>query len=182
VALCYKPEGCSFDPLEVIGFFKWPNPSRNEYRESAWGKMRLARKVEDLTAICEPCLENVGASTSYNPMGIGSFTFYFIFKELRYFASEVLGLDCYRSLLLWWQMAGLWLHQNRGSTKLLWQIFIHRAIFDPTIRVIEQWLFQPWTVVAICTSCLNIKRDLHFAHTVYLYDSYDFHIKERLFH
>jgi hypothetical protein len=29
-----------------------------------------ARKADNLTAICEPCLENVGALTSHNPMGL----------------------------------------------------------------------------------------------------------------
>jgi hypothetical protein len=30
-----------------------------------------ARKADNLTTICEPdCLENVGASTSHNPMGL----------------------------------------------------------------------------------------------------------------
>jgi hypothetical protein len=33
------------------------------------GKGRPARKA-DLTAICEPIVENVGASTSHNPMGL----------------------------------------------------------------------------------------------------------------
>jgi hypothetical protein len=34
-------------------------------------KGRPARKDDNLTAICEPdCLENVGASTSHNPMGL----------------------------------------------------------------------------------------------------------------
>jgi hypothetical protein len=33
------------------------------------GKERLARKADNLTAICEPiCLENVEASTSHNPI------------------------------------------------------------------------------------------------------------------
>jgi hypothetical protein len=35
------------------------------------GKGRPARGAGNLTAICEPiCLENVGASTSHNPMGL----------------------------------------------------------------------------------------------------------------
>jgi hypothetical protein len=54
-------------PDEVIGFFNWPNPSShttaagvdsasngNEYRESAGGKGRPARKIDNLAAICEP--------------------------------------------------------------------------------------------------------------------------------
>jgi hypothetical protein len=55
-------------PEEIIVFFDWPNLSkhimalgvdlvsnRNEYQEFSWGvKGRLARKVENLTAICEP--------------------------------------------------------------------------------------------------------------------------------
>jgi hypothetical protein len=31
---------------------------------------RPARKADNLTAICEPTVENVGASTSHNPMGL----------------------------------------------------------------------------------------------------------------
>jgi hypothetical protein len=35
------------------------------------GKGRPAREADDLTAICEAdCLDNVGASTSHNPMGL----------------------------------------------------------------------------------------------------------------
>jgi hypothetical protein len=37
------------------------------------GKGRPARKADNFTAICElgvDCLENVGPSTSYNPMGL----------------------------------------------------------------------------------------------------------------
>jgi hypothetical protein len=35
------------------------------------GKGRPARKVDNLTAICEPMSrENVGTSTSHNPMGL----------------------------------------------------------------------------------------------------------------
>jgi hypothetical protein len=35
------------------------------------GKGRPARKADNLTAICEPIVyKNVGASTSYSPMGL----------------------------------------------------------------------------------------------------------------
>jgi hypothetical protein len=81
-ALCYKPEDCGFDSRWCHWiFFNLPNPSspgvgsasnRNEYQESSWGVKddRSARKA-DLTAICEPIfLENVGTSTSHNPMGL----------------------------------------------------------------------------------------------------------------
>jgi hypothetical protein len=34
------------------------------------GKRRSVRKAENLTAIYEYCLENVGASTYQNPMGL----------------------------------------------------------------------------------------------------------------
>jgi hypothetical protein len=44
---------------------------RNEYQESSWGKGRLVRKDDNLTAIFVPdCLQNMGASTSHNPMGL----------------------------------------------------------------------------------------------------------------
>jgi hypothetical protein len=64
-------------PDEVIGFFSLPNPSsRNtalgstqpltemSIRNLPGGKGRPARKADNL------CLENVGASTSHNPMGL----------------------------------------------------------------------------------------------------------------
>jgi hypothetical protein len=73
-------------PDDAIGLLGWPNPSshsinmgvnpvsnRNEYHESSWGggKKRPARKADNLSAISEPvALENVGASTSHNPMGL----------------------------------------------------------------------------------------------------------------
>jgi hypothetical protein len=35
------------------------------------GKVRPARKADNVTAICEPTVyKNVGASMSYNPMGL----------------------------------------------------------------------------------------------------------------
>jgi hypothetical protein len=52
-------------PDEVIGFFSWPNPSSSimtqgstpltemSTRNLPGGKMRLARKADNLTAICE---------------------------------------------------------------------------------------------------------------------------------
>jgi hypothetical protein len=40
-------------------------------RNLTWGKERPARMTDHLTAICEPdYLENVGASTSHNRMGL----------------------------------------------------------------------------------------------------------------
>jgi hypothetical protein len=48
-------------PDEVIGFFCWANPS---IRTMALGSKR---KADKLTA---DCLENVGASTSHNHMGL----------------------------------------------------------------------------------------------------------------
>jgi hypothetical protein len=68
-------------PDEVIGFFNWPNPSshimalassqpltemstKNPPGDKGW----LARKADNLTV----CLENVGALTSQNPMGLHS--------------------------------------------------------------------------------------------------------------
>jgi hypothetical protein len=76
-------------PDEVIGSFNGPNPSslttalgstqpltemstRNLARDKGWSE----RKADNLTAISEPIwLENVGALTSHNPMGLnGLFT------------------------------------------------------------------------------------------------------------
>jgi hypothetical protein len=34
------------------------------------GKGRPARKADNLTAVCELCLEHTGTSTSHNPMGL----------------------------------------------------------------------------------------------------------------
>jgi anti-sigma-K factor RskA len=40
-------------------------------RDLPGGRGRPARKADNLTAICESiCLENVGGSTSHNPMGL----------------------------------------------------------------------------------------------------------------
>jgi hypothetical protein len=54
-------------PDEVIGFFSWPNPSSRivalgstepltemSTRNIPWGKNRLARKADNLTAVYEP--------------------------------------------------------------------------------------------------------------------------------
>jgi hypothetical protein len=66
-ALCYKPGGrgfgfqrghwiiqftSSFQPHYDSGVDSASN--RNEYQKSSWGKGRLARKADYLTAICEP--------------------------------------------------------------------------------------------------------------------------------
>jgi hypothetical protein len=62
-ALCYKQHyGPGVDSAS----------NRNEYQDSSWrGKGRPARKADNVTAICEPIvLENVGASTSHNTMGL----------------------------------------------------------------------------------------------------------------
>jgi hypothetical protein len=39
-------------------------------RNLPWGKGRSARKADNLTAIRELSRQNVGASTSHNPMGL----------------------------------------------------------------------------------------------------------------
>jgi hypothetical protein len=70
-------------PEEVTGILNCPNPCSRTMtlgstqplieistRNLPWGKGRPARKA-DIIPICEPdCLENVGASTSHNPMGL----------------------------------------------------------------------------------------------------------------
>jgi hypothetical protein len=81
----YKPEGRGFDSRWgdwIFSIFLILQPyygpgvdsasNRNEYRESSPGcKGWPARKADNLTAICEPMSrENVGASTSHNPMGL----------------------------------------------------------------------------------------------------------------
>jgi hypothetical protein len=67
---------------DVIRFFNCPNPSNRTMalgstrpltemstRNLPGGKGRPAHKADNLTAICEPIvLENVGASTSHNPL------------------------------------------------------------------------------------------------------------------
>jgi hypothetical protein len=69
---------------EIIGFFNWSNPSGSimalgatqplteiSTRNLPGGKGRPECKADNLTAICErDCLENEGASTSHNPMGL----------------------------------------------------------------------------------------------------------------
>jgi hypothetical protein len=65
--LCHKLEGCGFDSKWGHWIFKltWsfqPHyglgvdsaSNRNEYQESSWGKGRLVRGADNLTAICEP--------------------------------------------------------------------------------------------------------------------------------
>jgi hypothetical protein len=70
-------------PDEVTGFLHWPNPSS---RTMALGSTQPliemstrylpgckglpVRKADNLTAIWADCLENMGASTSYNAMSL----------------------------------------------------------------------------------------------------------------
>jgi hypothetical protein len=65
-----KEEGESFQAPYGPGVDSASN--RNEYRESSWAVKggRSVRRGDNLTAICEPCLENVGVSTSHNPTGL----------------------------------------------------------------------------------------------------------------
>jgi hypothetical protein len=69
---------------EVTRFFNSPNPSNRTMvlgstqpltemstRNLRGGKLRPKRKADNLAAIFRAdCLENVGASTSHNPMGL----------------------------------------------------------------------------------------------------------------
>jgi hypothetical protein len=70
---------------DVAGFFYLPNPSSRTMalestqpltemstRNIPEGKGRPAHKADNRTVICEPIvyLENVGASTSHNPIGL----------------------------------------------------------------------------------------------------------------
>jgi hypothetical protein len=69
-------------PDEAIGFFNWRNPSSRSMalrstqpliEMSTRNLLGPARKIDNLTVIFEPIvwtLENVRASTSYNPMGL----------------------------------------------------------------------------------------------------------------
>jgi hypothetical protein len=72
-------------PDDVIGFFNWSNPTNRTMalwstlpltemstRNVLGSKGRPAPRGDNFTAICEPtdCLENAGASTSHNPMGL----------------------------------------------------------------------------------------------------------------
>jgi hypothetical protein len=73
-------------PDEVIGFFNWPNSSswnmapestqpltETSTRNLPGSKGRPAHKADNLTAMwADDFLENVGASTSYNPVGLHS--------------------------------------------------------------------------------------------------------------
>jgi hypothetical protein len=87
-------------PDEVIRFFNCPNPSSRTIalgstlpltemstRNLPRGKEPPARKADNLTAICEPMSrENVGASTSYNRMGLHMDNFTFLFRH--HYAAE----------------------------------------------------------------------------------------------
>jgi hypothetical protein len=78
-ALRYKPEGRRFESRMRWIFFNLPNPSgrtialgidsvsNRSTRNLSGGKKRLARRADNLTAICEPMSENVEASISRNP-------------------------------------------------------------------------------------------------------------------
>jgi hypothetical protein len=76
-ATCRKVAGSN--PDYVIRFFNWPNPFSSNVvlgstqpltemntRNRPGGKGCPTRKADNLTAICE----NVGGSTSHNPMGL----------------------------------------------------------------------------------------------------------------
>jgi hypothetical protein len=81
----WKVAGSS--PDEAIGYFNLPNPSSrtmalgstkplntNEYQESSWGvKGRRCIRLTTLpSSVSRLSRENVGASTSHNPMGFHS--------------------------------------------------------------------------------------------------------------
>jgi hypothetical protein len=78
LAVFYKPEGRRFDS-RWCGFFNLPNPSSRtmalgtpQYQESSWG-VKDGRRVRLTTlpsSVSRLSNENVGASTSYNPMGL----------------------------------------------------------------------------------------------------------------
>jgi hypothetical protein len=70
-------------PDEVFEFFNWPNHSSRTMalgstqpqtemstRNLPRSKGRPACEADNLTVICEPTVENIGASASHNPMGI----------------------------------------------------------------------------------------------------------------
>jgi hypothetical protein len=71
-------------PIEVTGFFNWPNPSSHTMavgstqpltemstRNLLGGKGRPVHKAwQPFRHLWADCLENVGASTSHNPMGL----------------------------------------------------------------------------------------------------------------
>jgi hypothetical protein len=60
-------------PLEISNDLILPVASnRNAYQESSWGGGGKGGRAVRLTSrhLCADCLENVGASTAYNPMGL----------------------------------------------------------------------------------------------------------------
>jgi hypothetical protein len=84
-------------PDEVIWFFSWRNPSSRimalgstwpltemRTRNLPWGKGRPARKADNLTVMWADRLENVGASTSHNPMSLHSL----LQGELSFYTSQ----------------------------------------------------------------------------------------------
>jgi hypothetical protein len=69
--------------MRSLDFFSWPNPSSRTVvlgstqpltemstRNLPGGKGRPARKTDNITAICEPIVYDMEASTSHNPMGL----------------------------------------------------------------------------------------------------------------
>jgi hypothetical protein len=68
---------------DEVDFFNLPKPSSRTMalwltqpltemstRKLPGGKERPARRADNLAAICEPNVRNVGASTSHNPKGL----------------------------------------------------------------------------------------------------------------
>jgi hypothetical protein len=68
-ATCRKVAGSIPD---VIGFFNWPNPSSRTMTLGSTQPLTemSARNLPGGKGRPADCLENVGASTSHNPMGL----------------------------------------------------------------------------------------------------------------
>jgi hypothetical protein len=150
-ALCYKPEGRRFDSRWGHWiFFSWPNPSSRTMapgstqpltemstRNLPGGKGRLARKADNLTAICEPIVYKMWEPRRLTtPCYRASFSF--SFYPYGYFRIWVTMLMTMKSTHFW----------------------------DVTDTQTARWSHKPpfYFVQSKESSLINIRRETHIWH------------------
>jgi hypothetical protein len=60
--------------LAALGYGIYSTSNRNEYHKQKqnmflWSKAQSGSEADNLTAICDPCLDHVGFATSHKPKG-----------------------------------------------------------------------------------------------------------------